>query len=59
VALSQKIRDGLPAVEVTIGKADRYTEAKSVLQLGSRSGAKFEPVLWAAPPVTMPEATPS
>jgi len=58
VALSQKIGDGLRAVKVTVGKADRYTKAKSVLQLGSASGAKVEPVLWAAPPATMPEATP-
>jgi len=54
VALSQKIGDGLRAVKVTIGKADRYTKAKSVLQLGSGSGAKIEPVLWAAPPAKMP-----
>jgi len=40
LALSQKIGDGLRAVKVTIGKADRYTKAKSVLQLGSGSGAK-------------------
>jgi len=59
VALSQKIGDGLRAVKVTIGKADRYTKAKRVLQLGSGSGAKVETVLWAAPPATMPEATPS
>ena len=58
VALSQKIGDGLRAVKVTIGKADRYTKAKSVRQLGSGSGAKAEPILWAAPPATMPEATP-
>jgi len=58
VALSQKIGDGLRAVKVTINKADRYTKAKSVLPLGSGSGAKVEPVLWAAPPATMPEATP-
>jgi len=58
VALSQKIGDGLRAVKVTVGKADRYTKAKSVLQLGSASGAKVEPVLGAAPPATMPEATP-
>jgi len=59
VALSQKIGDGLRAVKVTIGKADRYTKAKSVLRVGSASGAKVEPVLWAAPPATMPEASPS
>jgi len=58
VALSQKIGDGLRAVKGTVGKADRYTKAKSVLQLGSASGAKVEPVLWAAPLATMPEATP-
>jgi len=58
VALSQKICDGLRSVKVTIGKADRYANAKSVLQLGSGSGAKAEPVLWAAPPATMLEATP-
>jgi len=58
VALSQKIGDGLRAVTLTIGKADRYTKAKSVLQLGSASGAEVEPVPWAAPPATMPEATP-
>jgi len=58
VALSQKIGDGLRAVKVTVVKADRYTKAKSVLQLGSASGAKVEPVLWVAPPATMPEATP-
>jgi len=58
VALSQKIGDGPRSVKVTIGKADRYAEAKSVLQLGSGSGAKAEPVLWAAPPATMSEATP-
>jgi len=58
VALSQKIGDGLRSVKVTIGKADRYTKAKSVLQLGSGSGAKAEPVLWAAPPATMSEAAP-
>jgi len=58
VALSQKIGDGLRSVKVTIGKADRYTKAKSVLQLGSGSGAKAEPVLWASPPATMSEATP-
>ena len=50
VALSQEIGDGLRAVKVTIGKADRYTKAKSVLQLVSGSEAKVEPVLWAAPP---------
>jgi len=50
--------DGLRSVKVTIGKADRYTKAKSVLQLGSGSGAKVEPVLWAAPPATMSEAAP-
>jgi len=58
VALSQKIGDGLRSVKVTIGKADRYAKAKSVMQLGSRSGAKAKPVLWAAPPATMSEATP-
>jgi len=58
VALSQKLGDGLRAVKVTIGKADRYTKAKSVLQLGSGSRAKVEPVLWAAPPATMSKATP-
>ena len=58
MALSQKIGDGLRAVKVTIGKADRYTMAKSVLQLGSGSGAKIEPVLCGAPPRAMPEATP-
>jgi len=58
VALSQKIGDGLRSVKVTTGKADRYTKAKSVLQLGSGSGAKVEPVLWAVPPATMLEATP-
>jgi len=45
VALSQKIGDGLRAVKVTIGKADPYAKAKSVLQLGSGSGEKVEPVL--------------
>jgi len=58
VALSQRLGDGLRSVKVTIGKADRYTTTKSVPQLGSWSGAKSEPVLWAAPPATMPEATP-
>ena len=58
VALSQKIGGGLRAVTVTIGKADRYTKAKSVLQLGSASGPKVELVLWAPPPATMPEGTP-
>jgi len=58
VALSQKIGDGLRSVKVTIGKADRYTKTKSVLQLGSGSGATAEPVLWASPPATMSEATP-
>jgi len=58
VALSQKIGDGLRAVKVTIGKAALYTKAKSVLQLCSASGAKAEPVLWAAPPATMPKARP-
>jgi len=38
VALSQKIGDGLRAVKVTIGKADRYAKAKSVLQVGSGNG---------------------
>jgi len=41
VALSQKIGDGRRAAKVTIGKADRYTKAKSVLQLDSGSGAKL------------------
>jgi len=58
LALLHKIRDGLRAVKVTIGTADRHTTAKRVLQLGSRSGAKIEPVLWAAPPATTPDATP-
>jgi len=58
VALSQKIGDGLRSVKVTIGKAKRFTKAKSGLQLGSGSGAKAEPVLWAAPPATMSEARP-
>jgi len=58
VALSQKIGDGLRSVKVTIGKADRYTKAKSVLQLGSGTGAKAEPVLLAAPPGKMSEAAP-
>jgi len=58
VALSQKIGDGLRSVKVTIGKADRYAKAKSVLQLGSEGVAKAEPVPWAAPPATMAEATP-
>jgi len=58
VGLSQKIGDGLRSVKVTIGKADRYAKAKSVLQLGSEGGAKAEPVPWAAPPATMAEATP-
>jgi len=58
VAISQKIGDRLRSVKVTIGKADRYAKAKSVLQLGSGSGAKAEPVLWAAPPATTSEATP-
>jgi len=35
VAISQKIGDGFRSVKVTIGKTDRYTEAKSILQLGS------------------------
>jgi len=31
VALSQKIGNGLRSVKVTLGKADRYAKAKSVL----------------------------
>jgi len=58
VALSQKICDGLRSVKVTIGKADRFAKAKSVLQLSSGSGAKAEPVVWAAPRATMSEAKP-
>jgi len=56
VALSQMMCDGLRSIKVTTGKADRYTKAKSVLQLGSGSGAKAEPVIWAAPPATMSQA---
>jgi len=58
VALSQKIGAGLRAVKVTMGKADRYAKAKSVLQLGPGSRAQLEPVLRVAPPATTPEASP-
>jgi len=40
VPLSHKIGDGLRAVKVTVGNADRYTEAKSVLQLRLRERDK-------------------